>query len=181
MDWRDLPFTECLRGTDAEMLCFAVDRARRQFAWKTGGLDAGQLRRTHPPSTMTLAGLIKHMAFVEAGFTATAADRSLGPPWDARDWVANDDWSWESAVSDDPLDLYARWYGEAQRARAVWTELSAHDGLDVALERGDPDWVVSRRRILIDLLEEYLKHTGHADVLREAVDGLRGNDPPAEP
>jgi hypothetical protein len=47
----------------------------------------------------------------------------------------------------------------------------------VTIERGSPDWVVNRRRILVDLLEEYLKHTGHADVLREAVDGLRGNDP----
>ena len=42
---------------------------------------------------------------------------------------------------------------------------------------GDPNWVTNRRRILIDLLEEYLKHTGHADLLREAIDGLRGNDP----
>jgi hypothetical protein len=109
VDWRDLPFTECLRGTDAEMLSFAVDRARRQFAWKTGGLDAEQLRRRHPPSTMTLARLVKHMSFVDAGFTATAAGRPLGQPWDAREWADNDDWSWESAVSDDPLDLYALW------------------------------------------------------------------------
>jgi hypothetical protein len=177
MEWSDLPFTECLRGTDAEMLCFAVDRVRRQFAWKTGGLDADQLRRRHPPSTMTLAGLVKHMAFVEAGFTARAAERPVGPPWDARDWVETDDWGWESAVTDDPHELYALWYHEALRARADWAELSANGGLDVALERDDPDWVVSRRRVLVDLLEEYLKHTGHADVLREAVDGLRGNDP----
>jgi hypothetical protein len=49
--------------------------------------------------------------------------------------------------------------------------------LDVIVDDEDPDWMTNRRRILIDLLEEYLKHTGHADVLREAVDGLRGNDP----
>jgi hypothetical protein len=177
MEWSDLPFTECLRGSDAEMLCFAVDRARRQFAWKTGSLDAEQLRRRHPPSTMTLAGLVKHMAFVEAGFAATAAAQPLGAPWEGRAWADNDDWGWESAVTDEPGELYALWYGEAQRARATWAEMSSPGGLDVALERGDPDWVVSRRRILVDLLEEYLKHTGHADLLREAVDGLRGNDP----
>lgn len=90
MDWKELSLAECLRGSEAEMLQFALDRVRRQFAWKTGGLDGEQLRRLHPPSTMTLAGLIKHMAFVEHGFTAKAADQPLGPPWDVRDWVGND-------------------------------------------------------------------------------------------
>jgi hypothetical protein len=176
MDWKDLPKIECLRGNDAEMLQFAVDRARQQFAWKTGGLDAEQLRRQHPPSTMRLAGLIKHMAFVDDGFTARAAGQPLGPPWDTRSWVENDRWGWDSAVTDDPQDLYALWYGAAERSRTAWAQISADDGLDV-IDDSDPEWAQNRRRILIDLLEEYLKHTGHADVLREAVDGLRGNDP----
>jgi hypothetical protein len=55
--------------------------------------------------------------------------------------------------------------------------MTADAGLDVTVDEGDPDWITNRRRILIDLLEEYLKHTGHADLLREAADGLRGNDP----
>ncbi|WP_134118625.1 mycothiol transferase [Kribbella kalugense] len=67
-----------------EVLRFAVDRVRQQFAWKTGGLDAEQLRYRHPPSTLTLAGLIKHMAFVEDGFTARAAQQPLTPPWNVR-------------------------------------------------------------------------------------------------
>ncbi len=175
MEWRDLPLAECLRGGEAEMLQFAVDRARRQFAWKTGGLTASQLRQQHPPSTMTLAGLVKHMSFVEAGFTARAAQQPIGTPWDVRDWVANDNWGWESAVTDDPQELYALWYGSVEHSQATWAELAVD--LDVEIDEGDPDWITSRRRILIDLLEEYLKHTGHADVLREAVDGLRGNDP----
>ncbi|MFG1625220.1 DUF664 domain-containing protein [Kribbella sp. NPDC049227] len=177
MDWRDIPKAECPRGNDAEMLQFAVDRVRQQFAWKTGGLDAEQLRRTHPPSTMTLAGLVKHMTFVEDGFTAQAAEQPLGPPWNTRSWVENDEWGWESAVTDDPEELYAEWYGAAARSRAVWAQLSADGGLDVVIDTGDPEWAQSRRRFLIDLLEEYLKHTGHADLLREAIDGLTGNDP----
>ncbi|MEU4287003.1 DUF664 domain-containing protein [Kribbella sp. NPDC026596] len=177
MDWTDIPLTECLRGDEAEMLQFALDRVRRQFAWKTGGLDAEQLRRQHPPSTMTLAGLIKHLAFVEDGFTALAADQPLGPPWDVRDWVGNDEWGWESAVTDDPQELYGLWYGSVERSRTAWATMSADGGLDVKVDDADPAWIKNRRRILIDLLEEYLKHTGHADVLREAVDGLSGNDP----
>jgi hypothetical protein len=177
MDWRDIPLTECPRGDEAEMLQFALDRVRRQFAWKTGGLEAEQLRRLHPPSTMTLAGLVKHLAFVEDGFTAMAADRPVGPPWDVREWVENDEWGWESAVTDDPQQLYALWYGSVERSRTAWASMCADGGLEVTVDDADPEWVKNRRRILVDLLEEYLKHTGHADVLREAVDGLRGNDP----
>lgn len=92
MEWTDLPLKQSVRGTEAEMLCFALDRVRQQFAWKTGGLNAEQLRHQHPPSTMTLAGLIKHMAFVDAGFTASAAGESLGPPWNERGWVETDEW-----------------------------------------------------------------------------------------
>lgn len=175
MDYLDLPLADCVDGTDAEMLCFALDRVHRQFAWKTGGLTAEQLRRRHPPSTMTLAGLIKHMASVEASWTATSQGQTLGSPWDTADRDAYEEWDWESAVTDEPEDLYALWYDTATRSRAAWAEMSQDGGLDVIVQTQIPR---SRRRLLTDLLEEYLKHTGHADMLREAVDGLRGNDPP---
>ncbi|MGW5191218.1 mycothiol transferase [Kribbella sp. NPDC004138] len=175
MEWRDLPYEASPRGGEVEMLQFALDRVRQQFAWKTGGLGAEELRQTHPPSAMTLAGLIKHMAFVEDGFTARAAARPLAAPWDTRSWIENDRWGWESAVADDPDELYALWYGAAARSRAAWRALSADGGLEVVIE--DPAWSANRRMIAFDLLEEYLKHTGHADILRESVDGLTGNDP----
>src|SRR4051794_34863712 len=124
MDWRDLPKPSCPRGDETQTLQFALDRVRQQFAWKTGGLTAGQLRQTHPPSAMTLAGLVKHMAFVEDGFTAKAAAQPLAPPWDTRGWRENDEWGWESAVTDDPDDLYGLWYAAAARSRAKWQELS---------------------------------------------------------
>lgn len=177
MDWTDLPYTECLRGGESEMLQFALDRVRRQFAWKTGGLDAEQLRRQHRPSTMTLAGLIKHDLRRRRLHLSGRGPAVLGPPWDARSWSENDQWGWESAVTDDPGELYAAWYAAAERSRTTWAKLSDHNGLDVIVEDSDPEWSKKRRRILIDLLEEYLKHTGHADLLREAVDGVRGNDP----
>ena len=144
MDWRDLPFDAAPRGSEAELLQFALDRARRQFAWKTGGLDAEQ---------------------------------PLAAPSDGRSWVENDRWGWDSAVTDEPEELYALLYGAAARSRAAWQQLSADGGLDVVVPDPDPAWSPKRRMIALDLLEEYLKHTGHADVLREAVDGVTGNDP----
>ncbi|MFD0591506.1 DUF664 domain-containing protein [Catellatospora coxensis] len=54
---------------EVEMLLFALDRSRATFAWKCGGLDAAGLNRTQPPSTLTLAGLLKHMAAVEERYT----------------------------------------------------------------------------------------------------------------
>lgn len=55
--------------------------------------------------------------------------------------------------------------------------MSADGGLNVEVDEGDPDRISNRRRFMIDLLEEYLRHTGQADLLREAIDGRRGNDP----
>ena len=68
------------RAGEVEMLLFALERSRAQFAWKCGGLDAADLRAPHPPSAMTLAGLIKHLALVEDQFTA----EDLGGPPDGR-------------------------------------------------------------------------------------------------
>ncbi|MEQ7011129.1 DUF664 domain-containing protein [Actinopolymorpha sp. B17G11] len=181
MDWTDLPFTDSQQGTDAEILCFALERVHKQFAWKTGGLNAEQLRRQHPPSTMTLAGLIKHMASVEDAWTAKAHGRSPNLPWNTDDWDGGEYSDFHSALTDEPEELYALWYGVVKRSRAAWQEMIEHDGLDVTVtwstSNGEP-YIVSRRRLLVDLLEENLKHTGHADLLREAVDGLKGNDPP---
>ena len=67
---------------EAEMLLFALDRSRAQFAWKCGGLDAAGLRKPHP-SAMTLGGLLKHLALVEDRKTAEfVTGQPLGPPWD---------------------------------------------------------------------------------------------------
>lgn len=170
MDYTEVPVEECLLGNDGEMLCFALDRVRKEFAWKTGGLDAEQLRRRHPPSTMTLAGLIKHLTQVEVAFTAMAQGRGDHVGQDHR---FSDEWT--SALADDPQDLYAGWYSAIEQARAGWAEMIKGDGLDVIVEDPDPAWNKNRRRILVDLLEENLIHLGHVDLLREAIDGRRGH------
>jgi hypothetical protein len=172
----DAPTIECYDGPEAAMISFALDRVRAQFAWKTGGLTAVQLRSTHSPSTLTIAGLIKHMAFVEERYSRIHLQGlAPGPPWDAVDWSVDREWDWHSAVDDEPDELYALWYDAVARAKAVWAGVDPAAATALTTDDGEP---VAARRVLIDLLEEYLRHTGHADLLREAVDGLVGTDPP---
>ncbi len=89
-------------------------------------------------------------------------------------------WAFESAADDSPEDLYALWDGAVERSGERLAAALAQGGLDLPVHAADDDGNhASLRRLLFDLLEEYGRHTGHADLLREAVDGLTGEDPPA--
>ncbi|HEY0641753.1 MAG TPA: DUF664 domain-containing protein [Pseudonocardiaceae bacterium] len=165
---------------ETEMLLFAMERSRAQFAWKCGGLDAGALRRPYPPSAMTLAGLLKHLAFVEDYYAAVhVTGGRLGGPWRAEDFAASPDWVWHSALEDPAEELYALWRDAVARSRAAWAQALADGGLDrpskMVLDSGESP---NLRRVLVDLHDEYARHVGHADLMREAVDGLVGEDPP---
>lgn len=160
---------------EVEMLLFSLDRSRAQFAWKVGGLDAEALGRTHPPSAMTLAGLIKHLALVEDQRTAEdLGGPGYGPAWRGYD---GEDWEWRSAVTDSPADLYALWQGAVERSREAWARVLADGGLDQPSKRTTQP-VPNLRRVLVDVTDEYARHVGHADLFREAIDGLVGEDPP---
>jgi hypothetical protein len=104
---------------------------------------------------------------------------SPGPPWDAVDWAADPDWEWHSAADDTPERLYELWDGAVERARARLAAAVAEGGLDQLVHLSTPEGQhAGLRRLVCDLIEEYGRHTGHADLLREAVDGLVGEDPP---
>ncbi|MEV0649135.1 DUF664 domain-containing protein [Phytomonospora sp. NPDC050363] len=165
---------------ETEMLLFALDRSRAQFAWKSGGLDADALRRTQPPSTLTLAGLLKHLALVEELYTLDFSGKPPGPPLDAPEAATDPDWAWRSAADDTPAELYALWKGTVERSRAAMAKALADGGLDQpAKYRTDEHGTAPNlRRIIVDLHDEYARHVGHADLLREAIDGLVGEDPP---
>jgi Protein of unknown function (DUF664) len=169
-----------LTAGEVEMLRFALDRARAQFAWKCGGLDAAGLSRPHPPSAMTLGGLLKHLALVEDQRTAVfLTGEPMGPPWDAVDFEADPDWAWRSAADDSPAELYRLWRDAVERSRAATARVLADGGLDQPSKFTTPSGEhPNLRRVLVDQIEEYIRHTGHADLLREAVDGLVGEDPP---
>ena len=168
-------------GTEIETLIGSLERQRRTFSWKCADLDAAGLRATTAATTMTLGGLLKHLALVEADyFCVKLLGQDPGPPWNAVDWDAEPDWEWRTAAEDTPEELYALWEDNVARARA---------NLTTALADGDPGRLTqltwedgqspSIRRMLVDVIEEYARHTGHADLLRESVDGLVGEDPPS--
>ena len=176
----DTTYDDPISGSEVEMLFFAVERSRAQFAWKAGGLDAAGLSQAHPPSAMTLGGMLKHLALVEDRFTAVdLTGEPIGPQWRAADFDADPEWDWHSAADDTPEELYALWRGAVERSRAAWAKVLSDGGLEqpskfTTSDGESPDL----RRVLVDLHDEYARHVGHADLFREAVDGLVGEDPP---
>lgn len=171
-----------MAGGEAASLLGSLERQRATLAWKCSGLDAAGLSARLAPSTVTLGGLLKHLALVEEDyFTRRLHGRPLGPPWDGVDWDADPDWEWHSAGQDSPDQLTALWRAAVQRSRASVAEALSRGGLDQLSQWRWPDGrSPSLRRILVDLIEEYARHVGHADLIRESIDGVVGEDPPGE-
>jgi Protein of unknown function (DUF664) len=167
-------------GSEIDTLVGALDRNRRTFAWKCSGLPAEDMKRTVGASTMTLAGLLKHLALVEDHYfhcQLQGAPR-YAPPFDAVDFDADPDWEWRTAADDTPEELMALWEGCVARSRANITAAYDAGGPDVLAAGTWPDGrSPSLRRLMIDLIEEYARHTGHADLIRESIDGLVGESP----
>ncbi len=122
---------------------------------------------------MTLGGLIKHVALIEADWLAVKlAGQEYGAPWDAVDFDADPDWEWRTGALDAAEDLDARWRDAVERSRQLVAEVLDERGLDGPASLIWPDGrTPTVRAMLWDLIEEYARHTGHADLLREAVDG----------
>jgi hypothetical protein len=177
----DYPWEPPLAGTEAEHLVGALERLRTTFRWKADDLDAAGLQTCIGASSLTIGGLLKHLAAVEDYiFTVKLRGEPIGAPWDAIGWDGNSDWDFTSAANDTPEQLYALWDGAVQRSRARLDAAFADGGLDQLVHVSGPGGRhASLRRLLCDLIEEYGRHTGHTDLLREAVDGRVGEDPPA--
>jgi hypothetical protein len=171
-----------IAGNEADSLIGSLERQRNTFAWKCRGVDAAGMAVTVGASTLTLGGLLKHLAFVEAEkFAIMMLGENPGVPWNQVDWEANPEWPWTSAADDSPEELMALWQRSVVRSREVTAQLMAGDGLDTPADYTTPDGQSpSLRRLLVDLIEEYARHTGHADLIRESIDGLVGEDPPPE-
>jgi uncharacterized damage-inducible protein DinB len=149
---------------------------RATFVWKTAGLDADGLAATVAPSSMTLGGMIKHLAVVEDyWFTQWLMGDEPPPPWNLVDWKQDRDWEWHSAFDDSPEELRSLWQESVERSRsnlAEFLEGASLDQLARKVSASEPS--PSARWILTHMIEEYARHNGHADLLREAIDGETG-------
>ncbi len=153
-----------------------LDYQRATLAWKCLGVDPAGLKATVGVSSMTLGGLLKHLAYVEDDwFSRWLYGRDRQPPWDAVDWKADPDWEWHSAAEDSAERLQALWEVAVARSRSLVADALAAGGLDQRARRTWPDGSApSLRWILVHMIEEYARHNGHADLIRESVDGLTG-------
>jgi len=153
-----------------------LDYQRATLEWKTRGLDAAGQGAHLAPTSMTLGGLLKHLAYVEdQWFSRSLHGRDPEPPWEAVDWKADEDWDWHSAAQDTPEQLRTLWQDAVARSRSLVAEALADGGLERLAKRTWPDGrAPSLRWIVVHMIEEYARHNGHADLLRESVDGETG-------
>ncbi|SER36402.1 mycothiol transferase [Microlunatus flavus] len=176
----ETPWEPPLAGTEVEHLLGALDRQRATFRWKADAYGRAGLSAALATSTMTLGGLLKHLALVEDSYASIKLHGvELGEPWTSMPGSEEHGFEWSTAAADDPAWLYALYDGAVERARQAYAAALLRDGLDQAVHVGrDQGLVVSLRRLTFDLLEEYARHTGHADLLSEAAGGRVGEDPP---
>jgi len=118
-----------LAANETATLLGFLDYQRATLAWKAGGVDPAGLRATVGASSMTLGGMLKHLAYVEDDwFGRWLHGRDRDPPWDTVDWAADPDWEWHSAAADSPEQLFTLWRAAVARSRsprrwptAAWT------------------------------------------------------------
>ncbi|WP_246081958.1 DUF664 domain-containing protein [Nocardioides litoris] len=157
------------RGERATVLGY-LRAYRMTFEMKLDDLDAGQLTtRSVPPSGLSLLGLLRHLAKVEHTWArrVVEGDRELAMLYRDPDGVDHDI---DGAVADDAVvaEAWEAWRREVAHAEAAYAE--------VDLDRlcAHPDGDIEVRDVLVHLVEEYARHCGHADLLRECVDGRTG-------
>jgi uncharacterized damage-inducible protein DinB len=159
-----------LTGDERATMTGFLDYQRATLEWKCDGLNAEQLaRRAMPPSTLSLLGLVRHMAEVERGWF----DRVVGAK---RDWIyatAEDhDADFNGAVADAAVvdDAFATWRQAVDESREVIDRTE----FDATFHHARWGTEFSLRWLLAHMIEEYARHNGHADLLREAIDGAKG-------
>ena len=158
-----------LRGERAVVLDY-LRAYRLTFEMKCEGLDAEQLaRRSVPPSTLSLLGLVRHLAKVEHSWARRVVEGHADLPRLYRT-DAEPDLDFDGAVADPSVvdDAWASWRREVAHAETTYARVD----LDALCPH--PDGELEVRDVLVHLVEEYARHCGHADLLRECIDGRTG-------
>jgi hypothetical protein len=125
---------------------------------------------------MTLGGMMKHLALNEVGwFGSTLAGEPYPPPFTDVDWDADPDWEWRTAADDSPENLRDLYDDCVRRGDAAIDRALADGGLDSpSVQESSSDGPFSLRWILLHMIEEYARHNGQADLIRESIDGMTG-------
>ncbi|MGV9765958.1 DinB family protein [Micromonospora tulbaghiae] len=158
-----------LLAGERESLRAFLDFHRATLALKCEGLTDEQLRRpASPPSTLSLLGLVRHMAEVErTWFRRVIAAEDVPLVWsDTGDFQEAYD-----ARDADPAEAFEAWRREIEHARRIEREA---ESLDVTGHQARWGEDVSLRLVMLHMLHEYARHNGHADLIREALDGTVG-------
>jgi hypothetical protein len=146
---------------------------RESLVWKLDGLSEYDIRRPMTPTGTNLLGIVKHVATVEAGYLGDVMGRSFGEsfPWSDESHEANADmWATSDESRDEIVGLYRR----------VWAHSDATiESIDLATVGTVPWWpegrnVVTLHRLLLHMIAETHRHAGHADLVRETIDGAAG-------
>jgi uncharacterized damage-inducible protein DinB len=163
------PSTE-LEGERATLLDY-LRAYRITLEMKCAGLDAEQLaRRSVPPSTMSLLGLIRHMAECERGWFRRVMAGADAPPLYRSTDMADGDWL--GAIAD-PAVVEQAW--QDWRDEVAFAEKFVADSPDLGIRGTKRDGsTIALREVLVHMIEEYARHCGHADLLRERIDGRTG-------
>lgn len=179
-DWTPPPWEPPLAGSEVEHLLGALGRLRTTLRWKAGHLDEAGLRHRIPSSSLSLGGLLLHLAMVEDfTFSTKLRGDELVEPWRSLGHDGSPDWEFTAADTMTPAGLYDVFDTAVARNDQRIASAFAEGGLDFGAHVDDGlGHHPSLRRLLCDMLEEYGRHTGHADLLREAYDGMVGEDPP---
>ncbi|MGQ0825617.1 MAG: DinB family protein [Actinomycetota bacterium] len=159
-----------LQATERAVLDSWLEYHRATLAQKCDGLTDNQLReRSVPPSSMSPLGLVRHMAEVERNwFRRVLAGEDAPPRTYTRD---NPDGDFDDVDSADVDEGFAFWRDECEHAREVAAKMALDD---VGAKKRD-DNPISLRWVLVHMIEEYARHNGHADLLRERIDGATGD------
>lgn len=170
-----------LAGDEVTALLGSLNRMRTYLLWKCSGLDEAGLRATLGPSTITLGGLLKHLSVVEAiSFSWKLHGRRPFAPFEDADWD-DPDWHFRVEEGDTAASLVALFRESVANGQALVDEAIASVGLGGDADLSDDEGRHANvRRLVHDMVEEYGRHVGHADLIRESVDGLVGEDPPTE-
>ncbi len=166
-----------LTAGEAPTLVAYLNYHRDTLRMKTAGLTAEQLGARLAPSTMTLGGMLKHLALVEDyWFSVILMGNDEAEPWNSADWNSDRDWEWHTAVDDDPEQLRALFDEAVAASDRILERALAEDGLDrlSVKDSRQVEGKFSLRWIVVHMIEEYARHNGHADLIRESIDGVTG-------